>query len=556
MNSFTKRSVFYVATVVAILLLSTACAPAAEQPVATQPTSPPAETEAAAPTQVAEAPAEEPEAVAPAEKTTFIMCVNNQPKNIDPHVGSSNPEQEIQLAAYETLVTYEPGTFDLKPLLATAWEYNDDYTQLTLTIRDGVKFHDGSTLDAEVVKAGLERSMTIGQGESFFLDPIDSIETPDTNTVVINLKSSAPEFVLGLSRIFIPSNNAVNEHDVDGDLGQNWFAENAAGTGPYAMTEWVKGQTITLSGFDDYWQGWDGKHVDEYKLRVVAEPATQRLLIEQGECDYADSITRDDVTALSSNSDIKIEEHTAPSPFYIAMNTQKGPLADVRVREAMQYALDYDAVIEQAMSGHASMAWGALPTSFPQHLDTQPKPEYNLEKAAEMLKEAGYEPGELELTFMYLEPWIHEKSSGLVLQAGLAEIGVKLNLEPQPWATIVERHANPDTRPDMSMYTVYAPTPSPNSIFFPMFHSGSNHWSYFGYNNPEVDKLLEEASTIIDDEARDQAYRDLQQLIADDYPAIYAFQENEIQVFGSNVNGYEYRPAWNKLLNYYGLYKE
>jgi peptide/nickel transport system substrate-binding protein len=419
-----------------------------------------------------------------------------------------------------------------------------------------VKFHDGSTLNAEVAKAGLERSKTIGQGESFFLDPVESIEAPDANTVVIHLNAPSPEFVLGLTRIFIPSMQAVQEHEVDGDLAQNWFAENVDGTGPYIMTEWIKGQSITLSKFDDYWQGWEGNHIDEFDLRVVAEPATQRLLIEQGECDYADSITRDDVNALSSNPDIDVEEHTAPSPFYIAMNTQKGPLADVKVREAMSYALDYNSVIEDAMSGHAGMAWGPLPTSFPQHLDTLPKPEYNLEKAASMLKEAGYGPGDLELTFMYLEPWIHEKNTGLILQSSLAEIGVQLNLEPQPWATIVERHANPDTRPDMSIYTVYAPTPSPNSILFPMFHSGSNHWSYFGYNNPEVDHLLDTAPTIVNDEERTQAYKDLQELIYYDYPAIYAFQENEIQVFRSTVHGYTFRPAWNKLLNYYGLYKE
>ncbi len=164
MKSLRYHRVLYLVPLVVVVLALAACVPATTQPAAPQPTSPPEESEAAAPAE---------EAPAPADQATFIMCVNNQPNNIDPHVGSSNPEQEIQTAAYETLVTYEPGTFDLKPLLATAWEYNDDYTQLTLTIREGVQFHDGSTLDAEAVKAGLERSMTIGQGESFFLDPTD-----------------------------------------------------------------------------------------------------------------------------------------------------------------------------------------------------------------------------------------------------------------------------------------------------------------------------------------------------------------------------------------------
>lgn len=169
------------------LFLMAACAPAAQPPAA-----PEVEQEVST-----KAPAEE---AGEAPQVTFIMCVNNQPKNIDPHVGTSNPELEILTASYETLIAYEPGGYELKPALATDWQYNDDKTQLTLNIREGVTFHDGSELDAEVVKAGLERSMTIGQGESFFLDPVESIDVPDTYTVVINLKQPAPEFVLGLTR--------------------------------------------------------------------------------------------------------------------------------------------------------------------------------------------------------------------------------------------------------------------------------------------------------------------------------------------------------------------
>lgn len=553
MKLLKMHTLFYLMVAVMILLLPAACAPAAEEAAAPEATSPPVE-EAAAPT---EAPTEAPTAAPPEEEeVALIMCVNNQPNNIDPHVGSSNPEQEIQTAGYETLVAYDKGTYDLIPSLATAWESNDDYTQLTLTIREGVTFHDGSTLDSEVVKAALERSMAIGQGESYFLDPVESVEAPDPNTVVINLKSTAPEFIYGLTRIWINSKQAVEDHEVDGDMAQAWFAENVAGTGPYPMTEWIKGQSITLTAFDDYWRGWEGNHIDEYQLRVVAEPATQRLLIEQGECDYSDSITRDDVKAMTSNPDMNIQDNEGVGPFYIAMNTQDGPLADVKLREALQYALDYETVIEEAMSGFAVKGWSDIPDMFPQHLATLPKPEYNLEKAAELIREAGYDEGELELTYMYLEPWIHEKTTGLILQSSLAEIGVTMNMEPQPWATIVERHASDESRPDMSMYKVFSPAPIPNSILFPMYHSSSSHWSHFGYNNPEVDKLLELAPTIADDAERDQAYKDLQQLIWDDHPAIYPFIENEIQVFRSDVQGYYRRPAWDKLLPYYDLYKE
>ena len=304
--------------VVTLAGCSTPAAPAPTQPTAAaaQSTLPPSQPTAAAQQSTSPEPAAQATS-APLSGATpanlFIMCVNNQPKNIDPHVGSSNPEQEQQTAQYDTLLTYEDGGFKLAPALATDWKYSDDQSELTLTLRDNVKFHDGSTLTSEVAKFGLERAKTIGQGDSYLLDPIKSMSTPDAKTLILTLNGPNPEFVYGLTRIFIPSMQAVKDHEVDGDLAKAWFATHEAGSGPYVLADWVVGQKITLKRFDDYWKGWSGKHSDGYELRVVAEPATQRLLIERGECDYADSITRDDLVTMAKNPDIKIENHEAPS---------------------------------------------------------------------------------------------------------------------------------------------------------------------------------------------------------------------------------------------------
>jgi peptide/nickel transport system substrate-binding protein len=522
---------------------------AAQPAAAAQPTGAPAQPTAAA--QSAAAPAS---GATPAN--IFVMCVNNQPKNIDPHVGSSNPEQEQQTAQYDTLLTYEDGGFTLAPALATDWKYSDDQSELTLTLRDNVKFHDGSTLTSEVAKFGLERSKTIGQGDSYLLDPIKSISTPDAKTLVLTLNGPNPEFVYGLTRIFIPSMKAVKDHEVNGDLAKDWFATHEAGSGPYVLADWVVGQKITLKRFDDYWKGWSGKHPDAFELRVVAEPATQRLLIERGECDYTDSITRDDLVTMSKNPDIKIENHESPQPYYIAMNMGKGPLANPKLREALKYAFDYDTVIAQAMMGYATKMEGPTPTQLAYHNSSLPKPTYDLAKASQILKDAGINPSDVSLKLIYLQPWVHEKNAALIFQASLAELGIKLELEGLPWATLVERNGNPDSRPDMSIYALYSPTPSIGAAMYPMLHSGSKHWSYFGYSNPEVDKLLDEVPSITDEAKREQGYMDLQKIIDDDSFAIYPFSENNIEVFRSNVQGYQYRPAWTKLLNYAGLHKD
>jgi peptide/nickel transport system substrate-binding protein len=190
------------------------------------------------------------------------------------------------------------------------------------------------------------------------------------------------------------------------------------------------------------------------------------------------------------------------------------------------------------------------------HNANLPKPTYDLAKASQILKDAGINPSDVSLTLMYLQPWVHEKNAGLIFQASLAELGIKLELEGLPWATVVERNGSPDNRPDMSMYALYSPTPSIHSSLYPMLRSGSKHWSYFGYENPEVDRLLDEIPTITDEAAREQAYLDLQKILDDDQFAIYTFMEDNIEVFRSNVKGYRFRPAWTKLLNYDGIYKE
>lgn len=546
--------------VIAVIIVLTGCAaatpaPAQPPPATTQPT----EAQQAAPQATALQPTASPPTAAPSTSKTpadvFVMCVNNQPKNIDPHVGSSNPEKEQQTAQYDALLRYEDASFTLAPALATEWAYNDDYSEITLTLRDGVKFHDGSVLTSEVAKFGLERAIEIGQGESYFLDPVKEMATPDAGTLVITLDGPNPEFVYGLTRIFIPSMQAVKEHEVDGDLAKGWFAEHEAGSGPYVLADWVVGQKITLKRFEDYWGGWGGNHMGTFELRVVAEPATQRLLIEQGECDYADSITRDDLITLSGNPDIKIADDVSAQAYYIAMNMQKGPLTNPKLREALKYAFDYDAVIEQAMMGYASKMHGPAPSMLGYHNSSLPKATYDLDKAAQLLKEAGINPGQVTLTLMYLQPWVHERNASLILQASLAELGIKLEVEGLPWATLVERNGNPDSRPDLSFYAVYAPTPSMHASLFPMLHTGSQHWSYFGYSNPQVDKLLDEAPTIVDDAERERAYMELQKILDDDHFAIYAFLENNIEVFRSHVQNYQFRPAWSKTLNYHGLYK-
>ncbi len=487
---------------------------------------------------------------------TLVMLVNSPTDHIDPDIGASVPHTRLLTAMYEALLTFKPETTELTPALATSWQSNGDKSEYTVKLRDGVKFHDGTTMDAESVKVSFERSQKIGKGESYLIKDVEKVEAVDPKTVRFKLKKSSPEFPFALTRIFIVSPKAIKDNEKNGDLAQAWFSRHEAGTGPYKLAEWVENQKYVLDKFPDYWQGWQGNHVEKLVFRIVVENATQRLLLERGEADYAENIVYEDLKELSKNPNIKIERRVAPKPFYISFNTERKPLNDPRVRQAISLAFDYDGVIQQAMLGYATPMQGPVPTSYPGHLKSLPAGKQDLDKAKKLLAEAGYPKGGFKLRYMFLEHWLFEKTVGLLLQSTLKELGIDLVIEPQPWATMVAKMKDPNERPDLVMYAQTTPTPSPLTILYPMFYSKSDHWSHFTYKNPEVDSLLDKVSGVLDDGQRARVYEQIQEKIYNDYPQIYVFSQDEVSVFRSNVKGYALQPTWARMLNYYGLYKE
>jgi peptide/nickel transport system substrate-binding protein len=490
-------------------------------------------------------------ATAPVE---FVMLVNNQPNSIDPHIGSSNPDLEILRAAYETLVELDAATSKLLPLLATNWVSNDDATAFTFTLRRGVKFHDGGTLTAEAVKQAFERSLTINRGESYLIKVIDRIETPDARTVRFRLKAPTPEFVFNLTRIFIPSPKALKEKAVGGDLAQGWLAQNTAGSGPYKMTSWERGQRIILDKFDEYWRGWDGSRVSRYVLRLVPEPGTQRLIMERGEGDFADSITVDDAIQLKNSPRLDVVAK-AGNPIYVLINP-KGPLADRRVRRAIALAYDYDSLVNDIMKGFGVRMAGAIPDSMLGSNPNVTMDKLNLDEAKRLLAEAGHPNGGFTLRYVYFESWIFERDAGLVWQNNLKKLGIDMKVEGLPWATMIDQIVTPDRRPDLAMVAQFTPTPSPLPLLEPMYSAGSKHWSYLGYYNPRVEYLLAKAAKTVDQAEREKVYKELEMLLWQDQASIFAMQKPDIAVFRKGVKGFKYNWHWSLILNYYDISKE
>ncbi|PYM59702.1 MAG: hypothetical protein DMD79_17150, partial [Candidatus Rokuibacteriota bacterium] len=227
------------------------------------------------------------------EPSTLLVLTRNQPRSLDPAKGSDNPTRKVFVGTYEPLIDHKPGTADipnLEGVLAKSWKLSDDQQTYTFTLRENVRFHDGSTLSADDVKVSLERMRQIKLGHSWVLDPVKEIRIVDPMTVQVVLTRPYPPFLLGLPLINIVSAKAVKAHEKDGDLAQGWFNTQTDGTGPYKLSDFKVGEQIVLDRFEGYWRGWREKRIDRVVLKLVAESATQRLMMEGGQGDWADTI--------------------------------------------------------------------------------------------------------------------------------------------------------------------------------------------------------------------------------------------------------------------------
>lgn len=526
-----------------------ACAPT---PAAT-PVSEPTTAVSASPVPEATATPPPPTATTPPKEQVFIFGLGTDVKNIDPAVATDAPSGHMIVPAYEALVAYSPASAELVPELATEWAKAEDGLSYTFTLRQGVTFHDGTPFNATVVKKSLERYLSIGFGRSALLAALDSVEVLGDYTVRLNLKNPDTTFLHALSTAYIISPTAIEMHEKDGDLAQEWLSENEAGTGPYMLESFIRGQRFAFTRYPNYWRGWDGPHLDKIVFQLILEPTTQRLMLEKGDIHYADLLSPDDANELKDNPDIEVIANEAAMVLYAAMNTAKGPLSDKNLRMTLTYAFDYTTYIERVMKGWSKPLPGPLPKFFLEHDPTIQPYEQDLAKAKEYLAQSQYAKGGIKLRYTYWEGGDRYQQMGLILRDTLEELGIELEIAPLPWATLTQLSITPEERPDMFVYAYTAQTASPYSWFELMYKCGSQHWANFGYCNPRVDELIEKGK-ILDGPEAVTLWREVQSLILADDPQLFVEQRIVWHPIRAEVEGAVWGPMEAQDPFWYDMY--
>jgi len=465
---------------------------------------------------------------------------------------------------YESLFERN-GKGEAVPWLAKDYEFAEDGLTLTLFLEEGVTFHDGEPFNAEAVKFNLERKMELKKPLWELIEDVTEISVVDDYTVELKLAKPAPHIIPTLaSKTFVMySPKWVKENSTQTEAGEQvahgvdeGLSLTAVGTGPFKLKSFEPNVALEVEKYEDYWK--DGlPYLDSITVRTVPDNATAALMMENGELDVTEMLMDTDIQRFMTTPDLGVKVITFDSSvqYYIPLNNLHEPLDDKRVRQAFNYAVDKQGMIDTIFLGHgATLAKAPLLTPSIGGYKEVGYYAYDPDKALSLLQEAGYEMGDKDKLFRDGKPLTVDfltrsgKSKGdyqiaEVVQANLAAVGVNTRLTVIEAATFIWEVTVPHEEAEYEMInltwgTFTGDAAYPMNMFFHSYAWAPRYYNRCYYANPEVDALIEEARLKPDLEQRNALYQDALELIFDDAPFIQLFQQAFNVAYQDNIGGY------------------
>ena len=500
---------------------------------------------------------------------TFVFAASSDPASLDPAFAQDGESFRVSRQMFEGLVGTEPGTADPAPLLAESWESSEDGMSHTFTLKEDVTFHDGTPFNAEAVCANFDRWYNwtgLAASEAFgyyynklfkgYADsPADAVYkscTPDGDySVTIDLNKPFAGFVASLSlpSFSMQSPSALQEFgadDVSGSAEAPVLSEYAmghpVGTGPFQFDEWAPGEQVTLKAYGDYW-GEPGQS-DEIIFRTIDDPTARRQALESGSIDGYDLVGPADTQALEDDGFTMVSR----PPFtilYLAFNQAIPELQDPKVREALSYAVDKDALISQVLPEGTEKAIEFVPDTVNGYNPDVTTYDYDPEKAKSLLAEAGYdEANPLQLTFNYpvnvSRPYMPDPEQIFtVLSSQLAEVGVETTPVSEEWVEYLDRTTG---TADHGIHLLgwtgdYNDTDNFVGVFF---GQQSSEW---GFDNPELFQKLNEARGVSNLEDQTALYEEINEMVAQFIPGVPLAHPAPTLAFDPRVESYPASPV-------------
>jgi len=512
-------------TIAAVFVLS-ACQPAAQPPAAT-PAPPAPGQEAPADT----APGDEPAEAGGQNSLTVVVAAN--PVTMDPVMQNDLPSAQIRSQIFEPLLRVHHETLEYVPALASSWEFEDAQT-VHFELQQGVYFHNGDPFTSADVVFTFERALESTHTRVMF-ETIEYVEATGPYSVTFHLNEP---FVPILAQLSANQAGIVNER-VARELGLDGFHENPIGTGPFKFHEWVIGDRTTLIRNDDWWMG--DVAFEELIFRVVPEQTIRYIEVETGAADIAMAILPTDVARAEADPNVVLHRMPNLGYHYLGFNMMRGPFAGENghlLRQAVAYALDMDAIVANAFAGTGTVGNSSLTPQHHFHV-AQPRIQRDLDRAEELLAEAGYPDG---FSFRFMTNTGNQARADVaeIVQNQLRQVGIDMNIELLEWATFLEVTDIDPAEHDMFMLGWISGNPDPNTGLYMIFHSsawgGPGNRSFLAH--PRVDYLLDLGRGVVDPAERAEIYAEIQQIIAEEVVHIAVWHGEELNISTPQVQGF------------------
>lgn len=532
------------ATAMVVSLVLAGCATPAPPPPAGE--TPPPE---ATPTEAAPPPTE-----GPGEPKVATVIMWQDFIDLDPAYAYAS-EMVVTNQCYENLVWYNPPGSDelLSPGLATSWEANEDATEWTFNLREGVTFQDGTPFNADAVKATIERYLAQeGAGCTWIWDAVEEVEVEDDYTVTLHLSYSAPMDLISTATFCggIMSPSVV-------DQPKEWFdAGRCVGTGPYTIESFEKGQRLIMTRFEDYWGGWQDNQFDKIVYEIVTDTAVAMQMMEQGEADFWRDAPADQVARLEAMEHLALVVQPSFQHMMFMLNTVKEPTNNKLVRQALAYSFPYDQYLERT-EGLYTQSRGGVPQGMWGWCEDCFQYSFDLEKARDLLQQAGYPDGGFELTLTYMGDFAIEAWAVELWTFPLAELGITLNLQPMTFESLWElAQSDPATAQDITTFVWWPTWVTPYDPLWSMYHCEEEpFWNVTYWCNAEFDQLLDEGNVLTgtDISAAEQKFIDAQHILVEESPAVFVCDVPDMWIHSADIEGFQPNPAYPSVIFFHGL---